>query len=491
MNKIIQFLAIFYVIFWMKWVKKPHQAQKKVFKNLIKGGKKTVFGQQHHFEKIENYQDFTQNVPLRYYEDFVPYIDEILKGKSNVLWKNRPLYMAKTSGTTAHIKYIPISKESIGNHIRGARNALLNYMAQTKKIDFVKGKMMFLQGSPILEKKNGLKIGRLSGIVAHHVPFYLRNSRLPSYSINCIADWEQKVAAIVQETKKKDLRVLGGIPIWLCMYFEKLIENSKKKNILEIFNNLNLLVYGGVNYQPYQNKINQLIGKKIDSIELYPASEGFFAFQNDQNDRGLLLILNDGIFYEFVPVTEIDQLNPRRISLENVRLEVNYALVISTNAGLWAYVIGDTVQFISLTPYKIKITGRTKHFISAFGEHVIAQEIETAIQIIAQKYDLKINEFTVAPQVNPQKGLPYHQWWIEWGEEPGISIMQLEKELDQNMQEQNIYYKDLIEGNILKTLEIKSLPPHSFEQAMGKMGKLGGQNKVPRLANHREYVKYF
>ena len=488
MSKIIYWIARFYLKYKMKWIYSSEKSQNKVFKNLITRAKNTQFGKTHHFDAIENYAEYKKIVPLRYYEDFIPYIDQILLGQSDILWPGKPLYMAKTSGTTASIKYIPISKESIGNHIRAARNALLSYMAQTKNTHFIKGKMMFLQGSPVFEQKNGLKIGRLSGIVAHHVPFYLQKHRLPSYSINCIEDWEEKVNAIVDETLPQDLRVLGGIPIWMMMYFEKLIEKSGQKNIKSIFKNFSLLVYGGVNYQPYRNRIEQLIGAKIDSIELYPTSEGFLAFQNDQADDGLLLILNDGIFYEFVPVDQIHQIQPMRFCLEEVVLGVNYAIVLSTNAGLWAYVLGDTVKFTNLKPYKIKITGRTKHFISAFGEHVIAEEVEGAIQILAEKYQLKINEFTVAPEVNPTEGKPYHQWFIEWDQTPSVSLQILAAELDALMQEKNIYYRDLIQGNILQTLKITSLAKHAFEEMMQKIGKLGGQNKVPRLANHREYV---
>jgi phenylacetate-coenzyme A ligase PaaK-like adenylate-forming protein len=488
MSNIIYWIACFYVKYKMKWMYSPEKAQNKVLKNLITRAKNTQFGKTHHFQTIQNYAEYKKNVPLRYYEDFLPYIDQILSGQSDVLWPGKPLYIAKTSGTTAHIKYIPISKESIGNHIRAARNALLSYMAQTRNTHFIKGKMMFLQGSPVLEQKNGLKIGRLSGIVAHHVPFYLQKHRLPSYSINCMENWEEKVEAIVDETLPQDLRVLGGIPIWMMMYFEKLLEKSGQENIKSIFKNFSLLVYGGVNYQPYQNKIEQLIGCKIDCIELYPTSEGFLAFQNDQEEDGLLLILNDGIFYEFVPLEQIEQVQPMRFCLEEVILDVNYAIVLSTNAGLWAYVLGDTVKFTNLRPYKIKITGRTKHFISAFGEHVIAEEVEGAIQILAEKYQLKINEFTVAPEVNPTEGKPYHEWFIEWDETPSVNLQVLAAELDTLMQEKNIYYSDLIQGNILQTLKIKSLAKHSFEQMMQKIGKLGGQNKVPRLANHREYV---
>lgn len=467
-----------------KWASEPEKTQEKVFKKLISQAKDTTFGKDHSFSKIQSYQDFKSQVPVRDYEDLKPYVEQILKGKSDVLWQGKPLYFAKTSGTTSGSKYIPLTKESMPFHAQSARDALLMYIAETGNADFVEGKMIFLQGSPIIEEKNGLKIGRLSGIVAHYVPNYLQKNRMPSWETNCIDDWETKVDAIVNETTKEDMTLISGIPSWVQMYFEKLIAKTGK-NISEIFPNFNLFVYGGVNYEPYRNKFEKMMGKKVDSIELFPASEGFFAYQDQQNEKGMLLLLNSGIFYEFIPADEFFNDNPERLTVANVELNVNYVMIISTNAGLWAYNIGDTVQFTSLKPHRIIVSGRIKHFISAFGEHVIAKEVEHALKEATEGTDIAVNEFTVAPQTNPENGLPYHEWFVEFEKEPPDMAGFIAK-VDANMQQQNSYYYDLIVGNILQTLKVTKIKKNGFQDYMKSIGKLGGQNKIPRLSNDRK-----
>ncbi|MBS1502466.1 MAG: GH3 auxin-responsive promoter family protein, partial [Bacteroidetes bacterium] len=414
-----------------------------------------------------------------------PYIDRIIHGEESVLWPGKPEYLAKTSGTTSGVKYIPISKESMPEHIRAARNALLNYIHETGKADFVDGKMIFLQGSPAMQKKAGISVGRLSGIVANLVPKYLQKNRLPSYKVNCIEDWEQKVDAIVGETIKEDMRLISGIPPWCQMYFDKLSARTGGKKIKDIFPNFSLFVYGGVNYEPYRARIEESIGFAIDSIETYPASEGFIAFQDSQKDKSLLLLTDAGMFYEFIPAEEYFNENPRRLSLEDVELNKNYALILSTTAGLWAYSIGDTIKFVSKDPYKILVTGRIKHYISAFGEHVIGEEVEYALMNVAKEEGIDIVEFTVAPQVNPPKGqLPYHEWFIEFGKKPA-DLKSFALKVDKALQKKNIYYFDLIEGNILQPLVIQNLQKDAFINYMRSQGKLGGQNKVPRLSNDR------
>jgi len=467
-----------------KWASQPEKTQEKVFKKLIAQAKSTSFGKDHNYSKITSYQDFKEQVPVRDYEDLKPYVEQILEGKSDVLWKGKPLFFAKTSGTTSGAKYIPITKASMPFHIKAARNALLMYIAETGNADFVNGKLIFLQGSPIIEEKNGIKTGRLSGIVAHYVPNYLQKNRMPSWKTNCIDDWETKVDAIVEETLKEDMTLISGIPSWVQRYFEKLRAKTGKP-INEIFPNFNLFVYGGVNYEPYRNKFENLIGKKVDSIELFPASEGFFAFQDKQDEKGMLLLLNGGIFYEFIKADEFYDEKPTRISIADVELGVNYVLIISTNAGLWAYNIGDTVEFTSLKPHRIIVTGRIKHFISAFGEHVIAKEVEHALKEVVTGTNITINEFTVAPQTNPESGLPYHEWFIEFENEPK-NMGEFESKMDVVMQQQNSYYFDLIKGNILKSLVVTKVKKDGFQQYMKSVGKLGGQNKVPRLSNDRK-----
>lgn len=469
-----------------KWSIKPLETQEAVFQEIISGAKDTAFGIEHRFSEIKSYEDFKKHVPIRDYEGLSPYINRIVNGESDVLWKGTPIYFCKTSGTTSGTKYIPISKESISNHIDSAKNALLCYIAETENTRFVDGKMIFLQGSPVLEKKGKIPTGRLSGIVAHHVPSYLQKNRMPTYDTNCIDDWEEKVEAIAKETSVQDMRLISGIPPWVQMYFEKLLDITGKKNIKELFPNFSLFVYGGVNYEPYRNRMEQLIGSKIDSIETYPASEGFIAFQNSQKEEGLLLILNKGIFYEFIPAEEYFNETPTRISLKDVELGKNYALILNTNAGLWGYSIGDTVKFVSKNPYKIIVTGRIKHFTSAFGEHVIAEEVEYAMKQALDAHGGEVVDFHVAPQVNPTEGgLPYHEWLIEFAQKPS-DIIAFADTLDKCMQQKNIYYRDLISGNILKPLLITCLKKDAFIQYMKSQGKLGGQNKTPRLANDRK-----
>jgi hypothetical protein len=460
--------------------------QQKVFEQLIERANTTAFGRDHNFGDIKTYEDFKRLVPIRDYEELSPYIKRVVDGEVNVLWPGKPTYLTKTSGTTSGVKYIPISKESMPEHIKAARNALLSYIHQTGKADFLDGKMIFLQGSPVLAEKAGIPTGRLSGIVAHHVPGYLQKNRLPSYEINCIEDWEEKVDAIVQETISQDMRLISGIPPWCQMYFDRLSAISGGKKIKDIFPNFKLFVYGGVNFEPYRSRMMDSIGFNIDTIETYPASEGFIAFQDSQKDKGLLLLVDSGIFYEFIPTDEYFNENPNRISLQDVELDKNYALILNTNAGLWGYSIGDTVKFVSKNPYKIVVTGRIKHYISAFGEHVIGEEVEQALMSVANHEGVDIIEFTVAPQVNPPQGeLPYHEWFIEFGTEPK-DLAAFAAKVDKALQAKNIYYFDLIDGNILQPLIIRSLKKDTFISYMRSQGKLGGQNKVPRLANDRK-----
>lgn len=467
-----------------KWALNPVETQESVFKNLILEAKNTAFGKDHNFKTIQTYKDFREFVPIRDYEDLKPYVERVVGGEENVLWKGKPLYFAKTSGTTSGAKYIPITKESMPTHVEAARNAILMYIHETGNASFVDGKMIFLQGSPILEEKNGIKLGRLSGIVAHYVPKYLQKNRMPSLETNCIEDWETKVDAIVDETIDKNMTVISGIPSWVQMYFERLIEKRGKK-VGEIFNNFNLFIFGGVNYEPYRAKFENLIGRKVDSIELYPASEGFFAFQDKQNEKGMLLLLNSGIFYEFVEADSFFENSPKRITIEDVELGVNYVMIISTTAGLWAYNIGDTVEFTSLKPHRVIVSGRIKHFISAFGEHVIGKEVEQAMKEATESTLISVNEFTVAPQINPTEGLPYHEWLIEFENEPEDE-RQFIKNLERSLQKQNSYYFDLITGKVLQPLKITKVKKNGFKIYMKSIGKLGGQNKIPRLSNDRK-----
>ncbi len=458
--------------------------QQSILKSLIKVGKNTQFGKNHRFESLSDYDEFKAAVPVRDYEALTPYIQQIKEGKHNVLWKGVPIYFAKTSGTTSGTKYIPITKDSIDNHINSARNALLCYMAETGNTQFAGGNMIFLSGSPELERLAGIPTGRLSGIVNHHVPRYLRRNQLPDYETNCIEDWETKLSKIVDETINRNMTLISGIPPWVQMYFDALIARTGKP-VGEIFPNFSVMVYGGVNFEPYKAKLFQSIGRKVDGIETFPASEGFFAFQDTQNEPGLLLNTNSGIFFEFIPEQEIGKKDPRRVSLKDVEKGVNYALVINSNAGLWGYDIGDMVKFVSTDPYRMIVTGRTRHFISAFGEHVIGEEVEYSLLKAAKEENVNITEFTVAPFVSEGEGKSYHEWFIEFDNAPR-DMKNFSQKVDIYLREKNVYYDDLIAGNILQTLKIVPIRKNGFIDYMKSVGKLGGQNKVPRLSNDRK-----
>ena len=458
--------------------------QQAVFEQLIKGGIKTEFGKDHAFDTIKSHEDFVKQVPIRDYEAFKPYIEKIKEGKHNVLWKGQPIYLAKTSGTTSGVKYIPITKDSIPNHINTARNALLCYMAETGNTKFADGKLIFLSGSPELGRVGGVPTGRLSGIVNHHIPAYLRGNQLPSYETNCIEEWETKLDKIVEETINEDMTLISAIPPWMQMYFDRLIEKSGKK-VGELFPNFSVMVQGGVNFEPYKAKLFESIGRQIDCIEMFPASEGFFAFQDSQKALGLLLNTNSGIFFEFVPAAEIFNENPTRLTLKDVKIGENYALIITNNAGLWAYNIGDTVKFVSTNPYRLIVSGRTKHFISAFGEHVIGEEVEAALMKAATEENIHVTEFTVAPMISSDKGKSYHEWFIEFENTPA-DLNGFAAKIDDNLRKKNVYYDDLVGGNILDKLKISVIQKNGFIDYMKSVGKLGGQNKVPRLSNDRK-----
>ena len=462
--------------------------QEKLLLSLVKTAEKTLFGREHQFENIHAISDFQNKVQIADYEDLKPYIEKVKKGQRNILWTETPQYFAKTSGTTSGSKYIPISKEGMPFQLNAARSALFHYMAQKNNSDFVSGKMIFLQGSPELEEINGIQTGRLSGIVAHHIPNYLQKNRLPSQRTNLIEDWETKVDEIVKETEKENMTLISGIPPWLIMYFEKLIERNGKK-ITNLFPNLQLIITGGVNYEPYREKMEELLGGKVDILQTFPASEGFFAFQDNFEKEGFLLLTNHGIFYEFIPLEEYGKPEAKRLTLGEIELNKDYALILTTNSGLWAYSIGDVVRFISKDPFRILVSGRTKHFTSAFGEHVIAFEVEEAMKATVEKFPAQITEFHLAPEVNPSEGLPYHEWLIEFEKEPE-NLDDFRKNLDDEMRKRNSYYDDLISGKILQPLIITALKKKAFQDFAKSEGKLGGQNKIPRLANDRKIADF-
>lgn len=498
----LKFIKKNIAIFWAKkhvaqtenFKKNGAQLQEELLLNMVKSAEKTLFGLEHDFSEIHSVEDFQNKVQISDYEDIKQYIEKIKHGDKKILWEGIPEYFAKTSGTTSGTKYIPLTKEGMDFQVKGAQSAIFHYIAQKNNADFVNGKMIFVQGSPELQDINGIKTGRLSGIVAHHIPNYLQKNRLPSWKTNMIEDWETKMDKIVEETETENMTLISGIPPWLIMYFEKLIEKKHQK-IGEIFPNLQLIITGGVNYEPYREKMNELLGRKVDIVQTFPASEGFFAFQDDFEKEGLLLLTNHGIFYEFVPLEEYGRFNSaqhdiKRLTLKEVELNKDYALIITTNSGLWAYSIGDVVRFTSKNPYRILVSGRTKHFTSAFGEHVIAYEVEEAMKATVEKFPAQTTEFHLAPQVTPENGeLPYHEWFIEFEKEPE-NLENFRKNLDDELRKRNTYYDDLISGNILQPLKINKLQKNAFQEYAKSEGKLGGQNKIPRLANDRKIAEF-
>lgn len=468
-----------------KWMKAAGKYQDGIMSDIVKRASATTFGRDHDFQGINSYENFKERVPIRDYEALTPYIKQILNGESDVLWPGKPAYFAKTSGTTSGTKYIPITSDSVPNHINSARNALLSYVHETGQSKFLDGKLIFLSGAPTLDQNAGINTGRLSGIVNHHVPGYLRTNQMPTFETNCIEDWEQKVDQIVEETVNEDMTLISGIPPWVQMYFDRLKAKTGKP-IKDIFPNFEMFVYGGVNFEPYRAKLFETIGKEIPSIETYPASEGFIAYQDSQTEEGLLLLVNSGIFFEFIPADEYFNEKPTRLKIDQIKMGVNYALIINSNAGLWGYSIGDTVKFVSKNPYRLVVTGRIKHFISAFGEHVIGEEVEQAMQATCLQFPgTELVEFTVAPNVTPSEGLPLHEWYVEFANPPKDRVA-FEKELDLQLRKKNTYYDDLISGSILRPLEVVNLKKNAFINYMRSIGKLGGQNKVPRLSNDRK-----
>lgn len=469
-----------------KWSARAVADQDSIMQLLVNKARNTKFGRDHQFGQIRTYEDFKKHIPIRDYEGLRPYVEQIIEGESDVLWPGRPKYFAKTSGTTSGVKYIPLTKDSMPNHLNSAKSAMLNYLAESKDASVFDGKMIFISGSPELTSKGGIDTGRLSGIVNHEIPGWIKGNQLPSYETNCIDEWEEKLDRIVDETLEHDMRLISGIPPWVQMYYERILERTGKKTIKEVFPNLSLFMYGGVNFEPYRAQLERLIGERLPSVELYPASEGFIAYQVSQDDKGLLLNTKSGIFFEFIPVDEVHKENPIRLKLDQVQLDKDYAVIINNNAGLWGYSIGDSIRFVSLDPYKIIVSGRIKHYISAFGEHVIGKEVEEAILSVANREGVSIVEFTVAPQVNPPDGsTPYHEWFVEFDKAP-VDLDAFATAVDLEMVSQNIYYEDLIAGNILQPLKMRSMGTDAFRRYMKDQGKLGGQNKVPRLSNDRK-----
>jgi len=463
--------------------------QLKLFKYLTSVLHKTEYGKILGAQKDITISSFQKKIPIVNYEKITPFINKIANGEKNVLWKGLPKYFVKTSGTTSGVKYIPLSREMLKIQIRSTKEALLLYAQQTKNYDIINGKMMFIQGSPVVGRYKKVPCGRLSGIVANYVPSFLQKNRLPSMKTNSIEDWELKIKNIINETRNEDLRLIGGVPPWVIMYLEALLKTCNVNSIKKIFPNLSVFVYGGVNFSPYKNTFKKLVGK-IDFLELYPASEGFIGYQDNYKNTGMLLLTNHGVFYEFIETLDfINNENPKRVWLKDVKLNTDYVIILNTCAGLWGYNIGDTIKFISVNPYKIVITGRVQHFISAFGEHVINSEVEQALAESLKKHGGEIIGFTVCPEINKDSGAPGHDWFIEFNKEPE-DMRVFSVFLDQSLRSKNIYYNDLVGGKIIRPLNVFRLKRGAFNKYMDSVGRLGGQNKCPQISNDRKIGNY-
>ncbi|MFM2269806.1 MAG: hypothetical protein RL757_3247 [Bacteroidota bacterium] len=488
LNFLLKYFVKYHKNRWDEEKNNAVQYQERIFQELLRRGVHSQFGQEHDFGSIKTYQDWCEKVPLRDYDAFIPYIEKIKAGESDVLFPGKPRYFAKSSGTVAGVKYLPITKTFAQTYAKSGVAMLCTYADATKNYRLLLSPRLLIQGSPILTNINGVLTGRMSGISYHLVPKVLKPTQKPSYETNIIADWEEKVRRIAEETGKMDLSIVAGIPPWVMMYFDELLSQKKKKTIAEVFPNLKLYIHGGVNFEPYRQLVYEKIGKKIDTLDTYTASEGFMGFQETVDELGMTLCPNNGIFYEFVPIEEVKKTNshdlPTRLRLADIELNRDYALVLNSMSGLWSYLIGDTVRFVDKKPYRFVITGRVAEFTSLFGEHIIEAEVRAAIQEAIQQLDIRVKYFTVAPFLSPQHGCSHHQWWIEF-QKPPKNMADLEQLLNQSLCRQNPYYKDLIDGKILEPARVIAVREAGFNQCLYESGKIDGQNKVPLLSNNR------
>ncbi len=463
--------------------------QSNTFKNILAKGHNSVFGKQKKLAKNTTYEQFQKLVPVGDYETIRPFISRISNGEKNILTTGKPLYFAITSGTVSGAKYIPLTKKMMFFQTQAIKELLLLYAYQTNNYNMSpQAGMMFIQGSPKLKYLNKVPFAKLSGISARHIPFFLKKNRYPSMKTNCIENWGEKIAAIVQETHNKDMRVIGGIPPWVMTYFDSLLKFSGKKTVREIFPNLTLYIHGGTGFNAYKKAFFNLSGK-IDSLEVYPASEGFFAYQNSLRENSMLLLTRHGVFYEFIELRDFQNQKMNRIPLEGVKLNTDYVMIVSTIAGLWAYNTGDTIRFISKNPYKILFSGRAAQYCSAFGEHVIEKEVQTSLNNAIMRCGGSVTEFTVCPKIMSKSYLSHHQWFVEFQSVPD-NLSKFEKTLNTVMKEQNPYYKDLVGSKVIGPLKLFVVKSGGFNAYMKSIGKFGGQNKCPHLSNERKIADF-
>jgi hypothetical protein len=516
-----------------EWQRDPAPTQKALLDHLVGTAARTRFGAEHHFESIGSIADYQARVPLRTYADFKPYWDRVFEGERDVTWRGHPRYFAVTSGTTsiaaAGNKYIPVSDEGIHSQMRVGRDILNFYFNHTHDTDLFRGRFMFLAGSTELKRHpHGILTGDLSGIMALETPLYTGFLRLPTGRTAAIADWEQKLDAVAREAHAADVRGIGGTPSWLICVFERVLELRRKagrpaRTLADVWPHLSLLVHGGVNFSPYRAAFEALFGKPVTTLEVYPASEGFIGVEDVPGTQDLLLMMDSGLFYEFIPAAEVGGAPPARRTVADVETGVDYAIALSTNSGLWSYLVGDTVRFTSLRPHRVRVTGRTQQFLSAFGEHLVVEDVEMAIAAACRAAGAQVQDFHVAPVYPPKTPLinhqdtkaprederssdpnhrswclgalvvkdmrPRHQWLVEFLQPPA-DAEKFGAALDDALRRQNEDYAAHRQGDAgMRPPEVVALPPKTFYRAMKEIGRFGPQNKAPRLRNDREFAE--
>lgn len=474
------------------WIDNPVSAQRDVLQHLVTQAQYTEFGRKYKFSKLFTVKDFKSEVPIREYDDIKPYILRMMNGEENILWNTPINWFAKSSGTTSEkSKFIPISEESLKDtHFKGSKDVLTNFYKNFPDSDLLTGKSLVVGGSHQVHSFNEeVQYGDLSAVLMQNTPFWGHWIRTPDLSIALLDEWESKIEQLAQSTINENVTSMAGVPTWTIVLIKRILEIAQKKTLKEVWPNLELYIHGGVSFTPYREQLNHLIGAPINYLEIYNASEGFFAAQNEPGDEGMLLFIEHGIFYEFMPVEEYGKKKPITIGLKHVELNKNYALVISTNGGLWRYLVGDTVQFTSLRPFKIKVTGRVKHYMNAFGEEVIVENSDKAIAMASEKTNAIVCDYTAAPVFFSEHENGAHEWLIEF-DKPPLDINKFTAELDAALKSVNSDYEAKRYKNIaLRSPLVHVLKPGTFREWLKRKGKLGGQHKVPRLSNERKLVE--
>lgn len=474
------------------FIKYPNEVQQEELTNLLQTAKNTEVGKHYGFADIQHYEDFVNRVPVRTYEEIAPMIERSRKGEQNIFWPTPIKWFAKSSGTTnAKSKFIPISNESLEDcHFKGGKDMLSLYFANNEHSTLFQGKALRLGGSKALYEENNTYFGDLSAIMIDNLPIWAELVSSPSQKVSLMAEWESKMEAIVKETLRQDIRSMAGVPSWMLVLLQKVLAETGRESILEVWPNMEVYFHGGVNFLPYKDQYKTLLpSESMNYVELYNASEGFFGVQDQLHSNELLLMLDYGIFYEFIPMNTYNTKDEKVIPLSEVEVGVQYAVIISTNAGLWRYHIGDTIRFTSVAPYRFKITGRTKHFINVFGEELVIENADTALENVCQKHHVQVVDYTAAPIFMDGAEKGGHEWLIEF-KKPPQNPDAFAQDLDLALQAINSDYEAKRYKNItLMPLKLHVAKPKTFYKWLKNKGKIGGQHKVPRLSNSREYLE--